>query len=572
MASTQDWRCLLEELHSIEDTWVALRRLVEASLDLSGADHAMLALVDDDAGVLRLTHGVGPEWSDRLIGLELDVESPNEGIVTLVARTGRAHLARDVKRDRSYLRLFPSTASEYALPLVDQFGRVRGVLNLESQHPGAFHDASREAAKLLALLAVRTLERQDLARREEALVQIGSALDAAQSEEELVQKVLAVADSLLQMHSFSVFLREPGSEVLRLRGSIGGLKDLIGVASYRCGEGLTGFVAETGQPVLLDHPQDHPNWKGLHLEMPPSEVASYLAVPVLNKGNCQGVLRAIRRRSDNPLLQIRFTTHDLRVVQTIAEQLAAGLENLRNWTRVVQAERMAAWGELSAKSSHMIGNRVFALRGDVNELRHLLSTPSPSVDSLLDVADGLQRNVERIEEILQDFRDFLTATTLQKAPASVAALVRETVDEVVPPSSRVRVEVAVPEPLPDVLLDERKVRRALSELIENALNHMPSGELRIEASLDHTPTGRRTLKIVVADTGPGVPTELKRAIFEPFRSTRVKGMGLGLSIVQGIVEAHGGQVFEDGVPGRGARFVMMLPVAAVHNGESHGDS
>jgi len=572
MASTRDWRLLIEQIRASQDDDSTLGRIVQAAASLAGAEHAMLALVDDDAGVLRLTHGVGPEWSGELVGMELDVESPDEGIVTLVAKTGRAHLAKDVTRERTYRRLFQSTLSEYALPLVDEHGRVRGVLNLESQRVGAFDEPAREAAKMLALLAIRVVERQDLVRREEALVQIGGALDTAVSEEELVEKVLSVAGSLLRMHSFSVFLRDPATDRLWLKGSVGGLQARVGQVSYACGEGLTGFVAESGKPLLLDRPQQHPRWRGLHLEMPPSEVASYLAVPVNSKGKCQGVLRAVRRRSSNPLLQVRFTEHELRVVQTIAEQLATALENLRSWARVVQAERMAAWGELSAKSSHMIGNRVFALRGEVNELRHLLREAELDREALAEVADGLQRNVERIDEILQDFRDFLTATTLTKQPTDVAALVRETIQEVVPRTEAIEIALAVEDGLPRAEVDPRKVRRALSELLENALNHMDRGRLEVEVGLEVQPSGRRAVRIAVGDTGPGVPEDLKKAIFEPFRSTRVKGMGLGLSIVKGIVEAHGGTVAEVGVPGRGARFVMTLPVASGQNGAQHGAS
>jgi len=68
-------------------------------------------------------------------------------------------------------------------------------------------------------------------------------------------------------------------------------------------------------------------------------------------------------------------------------------------------------------------------------------------------------------------------------------------------------------------------------------------------------------EITIEDTGPGVEDEAKATIFQPFFSKRVKGMGLGLSIVKGIVDAHGGEVFEAGRLGHGARFVILLPVA-----------
>jgi two-component system sensor histidine kinase HydH len=64
----------------------------------------------------------------------------------------------------------------------------------------------------------------------------------------------------------------------------------------------------------------------------------------------------------------------------------------------------------------------------------------------------------------------------------------------------------------------------------------------------------------VEDSGPGVPDDVKSLIFQPFYSGRVKGMGLGLGIVKGIVDAHGGDVFENGVFREGARFVLHVPL------------
>jgi signal transduction histidine kinase len=66
--------------------------------------------------------------------------------------------------------------------------------------------------------------------------------------------------------------------------------------------------------------------------------------------------------------------------------------------------------------------------------------------------------------------------------------------------------------------------------------------------------------VVIEDTGPGVRAEQKAQIFQPFFSGRVRGMGLGLSIVKGIVDAHGGEVFEAGDEGVGAKFVILLPI------------
>jgi signal transduction histidine kinase len=123
--------------------------------------------------------------------------------------------------------------------------------------------------------------------------------------------------------------------------------------------------------------------------------------------------------------------------------------------------------------------------------------------------------------------------------------------------------------LPTFSFDRAKVERAVSELVENALHFMEEGTVTVrtrwatEEDLILARASRRAgsfVAIEVEDEGPGIPENLKTRIFEPYQTTRVKGMGLGLSIVKGIAEAHGGGVFEGGVPGKGARFVLLLPV------------
>src|SRR5206468_4273280 len=127
--------------------------------------------------------------------------------------------------------------------------------------------------------------------------------------------------------------------------------------------------------------------------------------------------------------------------------------------------------------------------------------------------------------------------------------------------------------LPSLRCDADKLKRAFSELIENAVSFMPEGgAFRVVTALIEPGQGpalvrlspsRRYIQIAFEDSGPGVAEEMKGRIFQPFFSSRVKGMGLGLSIVKGVIDAHHGIIRESGEPGQGARFLIFLPV----NGE-----
>jgi signal transduction histidine kinase len=112
------------------------------------------------------------------------------------------------------------------------------------------------------------------------------------------------------------------------------------------------------------------------------------------------------------------------------------------------------------------------------------------------------------------------------------------------------------------------LKRAFSELIENAISFMSEGGvLTVKSSPSNSSDvqtyslsrSRKYIKVEFGDTGPGVPEASKLKIFTPFYTSRAKGMGLGLSIVKGIIEAHHGNIVEVGIQGQGAKFVIFLP-------------
>ncbi|MFS8065623.1 MAG: GAF domain-containing protein [Byssovorax sp.] len=254
-----------------------------------------------------------------------------------------------------------------------------------------------------------------------------------------------------------------------LRGTIGGLKENVGKTAYEPGEGFTGWVCKEGQPIMLDDPNQDERWRGKYVEFPTEQIASFIAVPIVSRGKSVGAIRVLRKKSDNRYLDNRFNDDDLRLLQTIAEQMAVGLESLRSVERIIRSERMIAWGELSAKSSHMIGNRVFALKGDVNELGHLLSEAQPDLKEIGAIQASLATNVTRVEEILQDFRDFVTATQVNRELSDLNQILRETAEEIFPRRSRVELDLDLDPELPPISLDSKKIRRAFSELIEVVL-------------------------------------------------------------------------------------------------------
>lgn len=560
---------------AVVDEWdsnAALGKLAAAVLEHTNSRNAMFARMNDELGKVELRNGAGADWSEDASRLDIELTTdPGQGIVAYVAATGKPFITNNVAAEPRYRQLFASSRSEIAVPINGRDGRIRAVLNVESDREDNYDDEDLRLCEFIGQLARIAIEREEVHRREEALIQIGTSLDRALTEGDLIERVLEVATDVLKFLSCSVYLWEPSEGKFMLRGAVGPLSERVGQIGYKPGEGLTGWVAENGEPIMLDRPQSDPRWLGHILEIEPDQIAGFLAVPVVYRGRSIGALRVIRRKTANAFQNNRFTADDKRLLVTIAEQVAVGLENIRSVRKAIGVERMAAWGELSAKSSHMIGNRVFALRGDVNELGFLVEEDELDRAELRAIHKSLSANVTRIDEILHDFRDFLTATQLKREPTDLNALVRSAVDGIFPKRSDIRLAYELSEGISELLVDPRKLTRAITEVVENALSFLETGTLWVRTGeaepemvrrLGVRSASGRFACIEIEDQGPGVGAESKQRIFEPFYSSRVKGMGLGLSIVKGILDAHGGTVAETGIEGQGARFVMLLPIDA----------
>jgi signal transduction histidine kinase len=181
--------------------------------------------------------------------------------------------------------------------------------------------------------------------------------------------------------------------------------------------------------------------------------------------------------------------------------------------------------------------------------------------------DKVRRAAERMNRLIEDLLDVgrLEAGRLpmDKSSQSAAALVSDAVESVraLADDKQVKLTASGIDSLPNVAADRERVLQAFSNLLGNALKFTPAGgtvTVRAEASASE-------VHFTVADTGPGIKKEDLTRIFDRFWQARRRdrqGAGLGLTIVKGIVAAHGGRVWAESAPGSGAVFHFTLPTAS----------
>lgn len=548
-------------------TQALLERYIRAAVASTSALRGFLALAETETGDLELVATAGEGWTEATRKNRLAVrERTSTTITSRVAATGASVRVGDILQEEpEYTPYFATVRAVLATPIaLEPEERVRGVLNLESDRVGAFTAEHEAFATTLSGLAALRLAMDDLRAREAALVQIGQELSGSPDvdAEGMLDRILAITGDVLRSEECALFFFDPAARRLMLaaaRGKRSGTPD-----SYALGEGTTGMVAQTGRTVRVR-----------------DQYRAFLAAPIKSVGGIVGVLRVIRRESRSPWFPNDFTAADEEVLSTIAAQVGAAVDNARLFARLMQSERMAAWGEMSAMSSHMIGNRVFAIKGDLNELEHILEQ-GPAEATLAHLkrgevtalVEGMKRGIFRLEELLAEFRDFVRAGHLAPVENDATEITQTVVRETFPKRSKVGlIERYADEPLP-VSADPVKLKRAFSELIENAVTFLEErgGALTVATrrlSAEEPLPARMVLPrpseagyalITFEDNGPGVAESEKERIFRPFVTSRTRGMGLGLAIVKGIVEAHHGAIVETGTPGQGARFAIVLPL------------
>lgn len=545
-----------------------LDTIMRNSLRACRANNGCLYQVDYGSRELLALLPVGEGWEEIEEHPRIRLfEAGRHGITSHVASTGTPYLSGDVSEDPHYKAAFQWVKSELAVPVKDRSGRVIGVLNMESREANAFDRVHLRRLEGLAGQAALVMALADYEAREKSLLEVGKSLAVPMDTRAVVSDVVDIAAVLLKAQDCSLFLVED-TDRLTLRASVGSLSRFIAKATYRVGEGLTGWVVAHNQAIRIPDPRSDPRWRGLYSEFPPEELAAFLAVPVPGREGVLGVIRVVRRTWPGRGFDGEFTESDEELMATLASQLGVALENAKLVQRLVEAERMAAWGQMSARAVHMIGNTVFALKGELNELSHCLRGEGAG-QGLLQLVERANKGIFRLEEVLQEFKDFVMATRLVTSRCDLDELIRDVLDESFPQGTGVQLVEELGAQGTEVVVDVPKFRRCCEELLLDAVRALQGkGTVTVKTScIGKEETGLiggvrfpgGAVQIEISDDGPGVSRENKERIFSPFFTTRAQGMGLGLSIVKGIIESHGGAIREVGEEGKGAHFVILLP-------------
>jgi len=426
---------------------------------------------------------------------------------------------------------------------IDLIETIAGQVGVAIENARLYHETRRQLGEL-AILHSAAIATADSTSLDEALHKVAQA----------------VYDALGDV-SVAVMLIKPDSDDLILRAGLGYTNSDLEAIQVKIGQGVTGWVAQTGQAALV--PDVNTDFRYVRFA---ADVRSELCVPLRTGSRVVGVLNVESRQLD------AFTERDLQLLTTLSHNLTIIVENIRLLEEVRAANDRLK--ELDRLKSQFLANMSHELRTPLNAIigfSELISdglagpTTSEQADYLNNINTSGRHLLALINDILDLSKIQAGRMTLERRRLTVTGLVAEVQSIIAPLTARKQQQfnLHIMPNLPQIEVDPLRIKQVLINLLGNSSKFTPEGGqvtlrvTRIEADL---------LLFSVSDTGRGIPPADQATIFEEFRQAqdaadREEGTGLGLAIAQHLIELHGGRIWVEssGQPGLGSTFYFTLP-------------
>ena len=406
------------------------------------------------------------------------------------------------------------------------------------------------------------------ARYGEHLAQLGRLAVDSRDPQVLLERVPAIAAQALEVEVSMVFLLEADRLNFRVASGVGHLDgETPGSLVPNRLDTPQGFVLAEGRPVVVSDYRTERRFR-----VPPAYLAaglaSGLAVPLTDRGKVIGALTVRSHEAG------RFGDDERRFLESLSNLLATSLQRAQSEEALNHAQRLERVGQLTGGIAHDFNNLLTIIQGNLQVLEELPALAEDAWGQHL--VDAATRATKRGAELTGKLLAFSRRQVLQPKPVdvgvllnSLADMLRRTLDQ------RIRIDVEVAPSCPQVLADPGQLESALLNIAINARDAMPDGgtlrfradpcaklpaEFRNEPNAAGAPS-EGFVAISIADTGAGMPDEVKERAFEPFFTTKEagRGTGLGLSTVYGFVKQSRGAVTIESLPGTGTTLTLFIP-------------
>jgi signal transduction histidine kinase/putative methionine-R-sulfoxide reductase with GAF domain len=594
-----------QRITSILDLDVLLNQVAELIQVRFRCHFVGIFLLDESGEFVVARAGTG-EVGRIITEQGLRLKLGDESVIGWVAAHRRPACLDDVLEDARYLRhaALPDTRSELALPL-EMGARLLGVLDMESEQPGAFHEDDVPVLQMLADQVAIAIHNASLYESEktrrcltENLYEVGRALSGTLNMNDVFNLILEHLAEIVPYDRASVLLRDGNDlHLVASRGFPIGWEDIQ--ITIKEGD-VFDEIYRTQKPLAVADVMQRPDWQSID-GLP--QARAWLGVPLIRAYEVLGMISLTR---ESPRA---YHVDEITLAATFAGQAAIALHNARLFEQVTRftqdLENLVQQRTEALQTAYDQLERLDRTKSDfISIASHELRTPLTLLKGysqmLLDDPDiqsneqhhyqikGILAGADRLHEIVESMIDVakIDSRDLQLYPVPIAlpVLIRSVCEGLKKAMADRQLTLLEDfrEKLPPVEADLDAMRKVFTNLVINAIKYTPDGGQitilgrALTAGESDIPGGG--LEIVVSDTGIGVAPEARELIFVKFYQTgevslhstgktkfKGGGPGLGLAITKGIIEAHGGRIWVES-PGHnektcpGSHFHVVLPL------------
>jgi len=275
-----------------------------------------------------------------------------------------------------------------------------------------------------------------------------------------------------------------------------------------------------------------------------------------------GVIEVFNKAKLTPSGWSFFEEQDTITLRHIGEAIATVLNRMEATASQVKNEKVKLTSELLLDISHELKNPLYASLIHVRQLKTVLKGhPEPAAENgAMKTLSVIERNVEKAQRILSSMQNFQASETqMKREPVHLEKILRLVLqtNELLCEQQRITVGTAFSAEAPLVYGDELQLNQIFTNLVKNAMDAMPAGGM-LQVRLYEV---EGSLQVEIADTGSGIPDDVKDRIFEPFVTTKnsEQGTGLGLALSQRLIKQHQGKIEFESEWGWGTKFLVTLP-------------
>lgn len=405
------------------------------------------------------------------------------------------------------------------------------------------------------------------------ILEFSALINSSLKIESVLDNAMKCAEEFINAEASSIYELDDENKELFVRLARGEKKDPIKNIRLKLGEGIAGWVVQSGRPIVVHDVGKEKKFSDKYDKLTGFKTRSLICVPLILRGTTIGAIQVLNKKNEEP-----FSNADLEILTSMSQQIVVAMENAKLYQRLekkfelttqelrstqkalIRSERLAAMGNLVNGVAHEIRNPITVIGGFIKRIKNLKKNDH----DVRKYSDIILSETARLERLVIKVRELSEVQSAELRPAKLETVVDKILERFksLADGKNIKIILSIDPDLPIINLDSSQMVTALSNLFENALESMrDNGRLELKVNI----RDNDSVIITIKDSGAGIPSEKIGSVYDPFVTSKTEGAGLGLTMVYQIVMNHHGEIGITSGEGEGTEVTIVLPSSRTMN-------